>query len=133
MLAAAVIVDFVHAAALVAWIGGLPLLFWHRWPKLTRWYAIYALAFVALTQLSYHLLGECFLTTIARHFFEQGDPNALSPDVDEWFTVRIAKWVFGFAPSHRSIVYIWEAGVVLTAIGALVALSANRRQRARAR
>lgn len=127
MQAMAVVVDLIHAAALVAWIGGLPLLFWYRWPRLTRWYAIYALVFVALTQISYHLLGECFLTTIARFFFEQGD-EPLSPDIGDWFTVRLAKWVFGFAPSRRSIVYVWEAGVVLTAVGALIALSADRHQ-----
>jgi hypothetical protein len=122
----AVLIELIHAVAILAWIAGLPLLFWHRWPRLTRWYAGYALVFVVLTQGSRMLLGECFLTTIARHLFESAAPETVPAEIHEWFTVRFAKWVFGFAPTRRSIVLLFEAGVAITAIGALVTLSTHR-------
>jgi hypothetical protein len=120
------IVEVVHALLLVVWIVGMPLLFWRRWPRLTRWYGIYAISFVLLSQGSHHLLGECFVTTLARHLWESGAADP-SRELDEWFTVRLAQRVFGLSPSHRSVILVWEAGILITAVGALLSLRSRRR------
>jgi hypothetical protein len=112
------ITDFVHALAMVAWIVGLPLLFAGRWPRASRAYAVYAIVFIVLSQGSHWLLGECFLTTVARWFWEHPSAGP-APDTGDWFTVRLAKAVFDMSPSHRFIVILSEALIVLTAAGVL--------------
>lgn len=122
-------VDVVHALLMVAWVLGLPLLFWHKHPRATRWYAIYAVGFVVLNQGSKLLLHECFLTTIARYLWEHGDaPPRSSPS--EWFTVRLSLAIFRMAPSHRAITLISEVLIFLTAVGMLIALRRHRASRA---
>lgn len=116
----AVATDFVHAMLMAAWIGGLPLLFWHRWPGATRIYAVYAVGFVVVSQLSQWLLGECFLTNIALSFWRQVPSSA--PVSTEWFTVRVAQAIFHLAPSHRAIVWASEPIIVATAAGTLWSL-----------
>jgi hypothetical protein len=116
----AVAVDVLHAAAMVVWLAGLPLLLWHRWPRLTRVYAAYAVLFVVAYQVSRLALGECFLTTIARDLWNSGSAASAPPDVEEWFTVRLARAVFSATPSHRAIIWISQILSVGTAIGALV-------------
>jgi hypothetical protein len=117
-------VDFLHAAAMAAWIAGLPLLFLgRRWPRASRAYVIFALAFIVLNQASHYLLGECFLTTIARWLYLHDRSGTASY---EWFTVRLAEAVFRMAPSHRSIVVVGQALVAATAVGALVWLHHRR-------
>jgi hypothetical protein len=103
------------------WIGGLPLLFWHRWPKLTLVYGAYAVVFIIVSQASRYWLGECFLTTIARHFWTNGPARGIAV-TDEWFTVRFAQLVFRLTPSHRSIVWASEALIAVTAVGGLFSL-----------
>jgi hypothetical protein len=125
--AAAIGVDFVHAALMAAWFAGLPLLFCRRWPRAARVYAIYAIAFVGASWLSRWLWGECFLTAIGIYFWEHVPSSA--PVSNEWFTVRIARGVFHLAPSHRSIVLVSEGMIVATALGVLLRV---RRLRARA-
>ncbi len=44
--------DLVHATLMAAWFAGLPLLFWRAHPRVTRIYAVYALLFIVLSQLS---------------------------------------------------------------------------------
>jgi hypothetical protein len=123
----AALVDVAHAMLMAAWILGLPLLFWHRWPRVSAGYAVYATAFVVLNRLSQWYLGECFLTTAARHFWKGA--SAPARESDEWFTVRFARWVFGLTPSHRVIAVGSELLILITAIGALVFLhrTASRR------
>jgi hypothetical protein len=123
----ATFVELVHALLMLAWIAGLPLLFWHRWPRLTRGYAVYAVAFVLLSQASHHLLDECFITSLARYLWESGSAAPL--DVSEWFTVRVARWVFGMTPSHRAIVIAWEIAIAVTALGALTTLRSAKHRR----
>jgi hypothetical protein len=115
--ALAVATDFIHALLMAAWVAGLPLLVWHRWPRLSHAYAIYAIVFVIVSQVSQWILGECFLTAIALHFWEQVPSSA--PASKEWFTVRAAQAIFHLAPSHRSISRLSEVMVVATALGAL--------------
>jgi len=114
MLAAAI--DLLHALLMAAWVGGLPLLFWHRWPRLTRAYGIYAVVFIVVSQTSHALLGECVFTTIARWCVRASS----TPESDEWFTVRVAQAVFHLAPSHRSVVWASEALILVTAVGGLI-------------
>jgi hypothetical protein len=128
----AVAVDVLHAAAMVLWLVGLPLLVWHRWPRLTRAYAFYAVLFVLAYQLSRFTLGECFLTTIARGLWNSDSPGAAPPDVEEWFTVRLARAVFSATPSHRAIIWLSQALSVATAIGALLVVKRNLERRRQA-
>lgn len=119
------LVDFAHALFMVAWVAGLPLLFWRRHPRATRWYAVYAIVFIILNQASKVLLGECFLTTISRFFWEQGGaPPGSAPG--EWFTVRIAMAVFHMAPSHKAITIVGQILIFVSAVGMLLSLR-NRR------
>jgi hypothetical protein len=126
-LAAAV--DLAHAIFMTAWVLGLPLLFWHRWPRLTRAYGVYAIAFVVVSQISRQVLGECFLTTLARALYRLAAPSGISNG--EWFTVRAARAVFQFAPSHRAISLVSEGLILLTAAGALWSLHTFSRRAAR--
>lgn len=122
------LVDFVHALLMVAWVLGLPLLFWHRWPRVTRAYAIYAVAFVVVSQTSHALIGECFLTTIARLCWEAAGPvRDGAPLPDEWFTVRLAEAVFRLTPSHRAIKIASEILIVATAVGVVIWLRGKKR------
>lgn len=121
------LVDVLHAVFMIAWVVGIPLLFWHRWPRLTKAYAVYALVFVVLNKVSKLMLDECFLTSIARYFWEAGAPPGNKP-VDEWFTVRFAKTVFHLTPSHQAITIAGEVLVVLTALGMLRSARHFKRQ-----
>lgn len=124
MLAA--LIDLLHAVSMVVWAAGLPLLVWRKHPHLSRAYAVYALAFVLVSQLSQWVLGECFLTTLARWAWESQPAGSAPPDVDEWFTVRLARAVFGATPSHRAIVWVSELSIVVTAALALRSLRVHR-------
>jgi hypothetical protein len=117
-------VDVVHALLMAAWVLGLPFLFVRRWPRLTRAYGVYAIAFIVTSQLSQVALGECFLTTISGDLWQR---SSASPPVasSEWFTVRLTKWVFDMTPSHRAIVVLSELLILLTAVGALFAVRAS--------
>lgn len=99
---------------MAGWILGLPLLFSARWPRLARAYAVYAITFIIVNQASYLLLGECFLTTMSRMFWERADPSSVT---NEWFTVRAAEAVFSLTPSHRAIKLASEALILATAVG----------------
>jgi hypothetical protein len=114
-------VDVVHALLMAAWILGLPLLFVRRWPRLSRVYGVYAIVFIVVSQASEWILGECFLTTIAGSLWN-GVSDAAAIDTSEWFTVRLARWVFDMAPSHRSIVIASEVLIFVTAVGVLLTL-----------
>lgn len=116
---------------MAVWVLGLPLLFARapRWRRLRRGFAYYAIGFVVVSQISQAILGECFLTTLVRPLWERGGYASSS----EWFTVRLAQWVFGMIPSHRAISRISEALVVLTAAGVLFTLAHERASAAKKR
>jgi hypothetical protein len=124
-------VDFAHALLMAGWVLGLPLLFLHRWPALTRGYAAYALAFVTFNLASRALLGECFLTAIARECWQEAARHGGHVSVpQEWFTVRMAEAVFRLTPSHRGVKLASEVLIFVTAIGVLLpARSGARRPR----
>lgn len=120
------LIDLLHATAMAVWVLGLPLLFFRRRARLSRAYAIYALAFVVASQLSQWILGECFLTTLARFAWESQPAGTAPPDVEEWFTVRLAKAVFGATPSHRAVIIVSELLIASTAVAALWSLHRHR-------
>jgi hypothetical protein len=110
------LIDVLHASLIAVWVLGLPLLVFRRRARLSRAYAIYALTFVVVSQVSQWVLGECFLTTLARFAWESQPAGTAPPDVEEWFTVRMAKAVFGATPSHRAVVVLSEIMIVVTAL-----------------
>ena len=116
-------IDFFHALAMVVWVLGLPLLFVRRWPGLTKAYGVYAISFVVLNIGSQVLLDECFLTTLARMAWQRSSSPV---DPSEWFTVRLAKWVFNMTPTHRLISRLSKALILLTAVGPLISIHRHR-------
>ncbi len=108
-------VDFIHALLMAVWVLGLPLLFYSRWPRLSRAYAVYAIVFVVVNQISMMVLGECVLTTLALACWRiPGEPV---PASEEWFTVRMAKAVFHLTPSQDAIKLVSKTLIFLTALG----------------
>lgn len=109
--ALAIAMDFVHIAAMVVWAIGLPLLFWHRWPRLTLAYTLYAVIFVVASQGSQLALGECFLTTFSRELWAAAGVHA-----DGTFTGRLVNFVAGIRPRTESVLVVWEIAIVVTCL-----------------
>jgi hypothetical protein len=113
LLAAAV--DFIHALSMLAWGLGLPLLFWHRFRRLSRAYMLYSIAFVSVSIGSHLLLGECVLTTLARKLWLAG--GGYRDGVP--FTAKLASVVAGLHPTRREVVLVWELAVAFSSAGTL--------------
>lgn len=113
--ALAAFTDLLHIGFMLVWGLGLPLLFWRRFPRLSRAYMWFTLLFVSVTVTSHALLGECFLTTIARDFWTRG--AGFRDRVP--FTVLVTDWVAGFRPDSREAVLIWELAVFASSAGCL--------------
>lgn len=120
-------VDLIHALAMAAWVVGFPLLFVRRWPRARLAYAAYAVLFIVVSQASMILLDECFLTTVTRWCWSHDPTSVVSND---WFTVRLARAVFGMAPSRRVISWVSEALVLATAAAVIVSVFRSRRHAA---
>lgn len=114
--------DLVHVLAMLAWAVGLPFLVWHRYPRLSYAYTVYAIAFVLISQLSHLTLGECFLTTLSRILWASAGSEALGS-----FTVRLVNFVAGIRPTEESAVLVWEVGILATAVAVLFSLYRARR------
>jgi hypothetical protein len=108
-------VDLTHGMLMIAWGLGFPLLFWHRFPRLSRTYMWFALAFVVVSVVSHEVLGECFLTTLARELWERGGGYRGR----EPFTVLFANTVAGIRPTTRQAVLAWELGIFVTSAASL--------------
>ena len=119
---AASLVDTAHAALMVAYFVGIPLLFYHRWPWVSRIYAVYAVAFVIFSQGPKLIWGHCFLTPLASDLWHRSGTSVVAT---EWFTVRLSNLVFHSAPSHRIISWIGDAFVLITAVGAVLRLRSH--------
>ena len=119
---AASFVETIHATFMVAYFVGIPLLFFHRWPRVSRIYAVYAISFVVFSQGSKLLWGHCFLTPLAGELWHR---SGTAVAVNEWFTVRLSNLVFHCAPSHRIISWIGDVFVLVTAIGAVLRLRSH--------
>jgi hypothetical protein len=112
----AVATDLIHAIAMVAWIFGLPLLFWHKYNKLSLSYGSYSLFFILVNQVSHYTLGKCVLTSISQYFWEHSENHA---DTSEWFAVRFSNMIFGLTPTHNSIKILTECLIAVSAIGGM--------------
>lgn len=112
----AIAVDLFHAAAMVAWIAGLPLLFWHKYPRVSFGYGCFALVFITINLASQKILGECVITTIANYFYAK----AGAVNVSDWFTVRLSKFIFGLTPSHKGIKLATEFLIGVAAVGGVI-------------
>lgn len=108
--------DVIHALLMIAWIAGLPLLFWHRYPKVTLIYCCYSILFILINQISQWVLNECIFTTIARYFWSYGPT---SHDVNEWFSVRFVRVIFGLTPTHRVIKRLTEILIAIFTLGGM--------------
>jgi hypothetical protein len=78
---------------------------------------VYSVIFVTTSVASQLVLGECFLTTLARDFADA----ATSSPVHERrsFTVRLVEAVAGMRPNERAAVLIWQVAILVTSIGML--------------
>jgi hypothetical protein len=126
MAVLATIVDFAHALAMMVWVVGLPLLFLHRWPRLSRAFAVYAVVFVVINVTSDWLIGECPLTVLARLLWTHAPTRPAN--TNEWFTVRFSELVFGLTPSHESVKVVTKALVFASAVGVLYTGLKRRRR-----
>ena len=97
-------VELFHALVMIAWGVGLPLLVWHRYKRLSRIYMWYSIVFVTTSALSNLVLGECFLTTLARHLW--GAAGGFRERVP--FTVLFTNAVAGIRPSTQAAVRAWQ-------------------------
>ncbi len=113
-------VDTLHALLMLFWVIGLPLLFWHRWPRATYFYSGFSVLFVVINVTSQWLLGECVLTTAARFFWARSSDTPR--DVQEWFTVRFSEWVFRMTPSHSLVKRLTELLILVSALGAFYSM-----------
>ncbi len=118
------VVDVLHAAAMVLWVGGVPLLVWRRWPRLTTFYIHYSIIFIIISQTSDYWLGECFLTTLARYLRRLGGTAEPEPT---WFTVRLAEQVFRLRPSEAAVRVATKVLIFIVCVGLLVHMVRGRR------
>lgn len=116
MIYIAIAVDLFHAAAMVAWIVGLPFLFYHKYPRISFAYGCFALLFIVVNLTSQKFLGECVITTIANYFYQKAGVI----NVSDWFTVRLSRFVFGLTPSHRGVKLATEFFIGVAAVGGLI-------------
>jgi len=117
--------DALHILAMLVWALGLPLLLWHRWPRLSFAYTLYAMAFVIVSQVSHYFLGECFLTTLSRFFWESAGEQATGT-----FMIRLVNTVAGVRPTRDSVVLVWEIAIVVTSAAVLWSLYRTHRAHA---
>ena len=109
------VVDVVHALSMLVWGLGLPLLLWHHFPRWSRAYMRFAIAFVLISVLSHYVLGECVLTTMARRLWHaSGTARDGAP-----FMTLLVNDIAGIRPSNRSVVHAWELAVLATSVGSL--------------
>lgn len=115
MLYLAVATDVFHAMLMAAWVIGMPLLFWHRYPKASAIYCVFSLLFIIVNQISHYTLGCCVFTTIADWFYRHAGQGA----PEEWFTVRLSRFIFGLTPTHRGIKILTEILIGFSAMGGI--------------
>ena len=108
-------VDVAHALSMLVWGLGLPLLVWHRFPRLSRAYMWFAIAFIVVSAVSHYALGECVLTTMARWLWlASGRARDGAP-----FITLLVNDIAGIHPNSRSVVHAWELAVLATSAGSL--------------
>ncbi|MEO8180202.1 MAG: hypothetical protein ABI895_15310 [Deltaproteobacteria bacterium] len=111
----ALTIELGHGLLMALWGLGLPLLIWHRWPRLTRAYLWFSLSFVVGSLLSHWLLGECLLTTLAQWLWESAGTQVERVP----FIVRFTNAVAGIRPSTRAAVLLWQGGISIYCVALL--------------
>ena len=106
------LIEFIHALLMIAWVMCIPFMFWHRWYALSMCAAIYSCTFIVINRVSHYILGECILTRMARWAGGAWD--------GEWFTVKFVRYIFGFIPTNRQVIYVEQALILFAALGMLV-------------
>ena len=124
MLYIAVAIDVLHALIMAAWVVGLPLLFWRRYPKLSLYYCLFSVAFIVVNQVSHYTLGECVFTTIANWFYSKSGSGA----PNEWFTVRLSRLVFGVVPTHRGVKVATQIMIGISSVGGIYSIYKARKK-----
>jgi hypothetical protein len=114
----AIATDALHAFLMVIWILGLPLQFWQRFNRLSLIYCIFSIVFIIVNQVSQYTLGECVFTAIANWFYSHSN----SGSTNEWFIVRMTKFIFGLTPTHKSIKIATEVLIGISAVGGVFRL-----------
>jgi len=100
-------IELSHGLMMLAWGLGLPLLFWHGLPRLSRGFMWFSMGFILVSVGSHVLLGECVLTTAARYFWHQaGGYREHVP-----FVVLLTNRIAGVRPSARAAVLAWEFAI----------------------
>jgi hypothetical protein len=100
---------------MVLWGLGLPLLFWHRFARLSRAYVGFSLVFIVGSVVSHVVLGECVLTTLARSSWQLAGRHTESVP----FIVTFTNWVAGVRPGNRAAVLSWQLAIVLYCVALL--------------
>lgn len=119
----AVSIDVFHALAMIAWVLGLPLLFWHRYSKLSTLYASYSIIFIIVNLTSQYFLNRCVLTEVSAYFWKN---TAAGIDTSEWFTVRFSKLIFNLTPNHNLIKRLTEILILISSIGGIYSLTRKK-------
>lgn len=112
---------------MIVWGLGLPLLFWHRYERLSRAYNWFVIVFVVISVGSKLVLGECVLTTLARHLWLAGGGYRAGVP----FTVLFVNAIAGIRPTTESAVLAWEIAITATSIGSLYCWRGTRPGRRR--
>lgn len=118
-------VDVIHVLSMLLWGAGLPLLLWHRYERASYVYTWFAMLFVLISVTSHWTLGECFLTTLARTFWQSsgGFRDAVP------FTVVLTNRIASIRPSTQMAVLAWEIAILATSLGSLWSWRKSHRQR----
>jgi hypothetical protein len=108
-------VEFSHGLLMVLWALGLPLLFWHRYARLSRAYVGFSLVFIIGSVVSHVVLGECVLTTVARASWQLAGRQTENVP----FIVTFTNWVAGVRPGNRAAVLTWQVAIVMYCLASL--------------
>jgi hypothetical protein len=109
-------IELSHGLLMVAWGLGLPLLFWHGLPRLSRAFMWFSIGFILVSVASHLLLGECVLTSMARYFWQRaGGHREHVP-----FVVLLTNRIAGVRPSARAAVLAWEFAILAYSVALLL-------------
>jgi hypothetical protein len=114
------VINFIHAILMLIWVCSIPFLFWYKHIIISKISAIYSIVFIIVNRLSYYILGECILTTLARHFSNSQD--------HKWFLVKFSTLIFNFIPNNKQIVFVGELFIFLVALDVLIFISKRNKK-----
>jgi hypothetical protein len=101
-------IELFHILVIVLLFCAVPFLYVHKWRWLTITSTIYSAIFIIGNRLSQLILGQCFITKLAKIAGGNWDDG-------EWFIIKMSRVLYGFVPSKGQISYI-EYGMILIVI-----------------